>query len=450
MHYGWTSPSLPQLQHENSTIQITNEEGSWMAVMPLLGAIIGSLFGAAVLDIVGRKKVILLTAFPFFTAWLLIAYAKSVVVFLVARFLAGIADGLAFCSVPMYLGEIADPSIRGFLGSCCSLTWILGMLLVNIIGSYTSISIAAIISSVFPVLLLLTFVWMPESPYFLIMKKRFDEARRSLRIFKGVDDVEPELQRLTNAVKEQNTNTGKFLDLFTVKSNRRAVLIVMGTRTAQQCSGTMAFTFYAKTIFQMAGDDISASTASIIYFATQLVVSSISSSIVDKTGRRPLLMISITGAAIALFVEGSYFCIRNEFPEVNIARYSFIPVVALIVFVIVFGIGLQAIPILLLGELFSTNVKAFALSLADIYFNIMATIVSKFFAGVKDKYGIHVPFFVFTACCVLGLIFIIFCVPETKGKTLEEIQNELKGQSGRRNSTAEQEMQTFRGIVMDS
>ncbi|KAF5297360.1 hypothetical protein FQR65_LT01290 [Abscondita terminalis] len=446
MHYGWPSPSLPQLQHPNSTTPITNEEGSWMAVMPLAGATVGSLCGGAVLDVIGRKKTVLLTSIPFFASWLMVAYGKSVALFISARFLAGVGDGLAFCAVPMYLGEIADPKIRGFLGSSCSITWIFGMLLINILGSYLSISIAAIISSIIPVILVVSFMWMPESPYYLIMKDRPEDAKKSLRIFKRVYDVDDELQRLSKAVKEQTTNTGKFLDLFTVKSNRKAVFIMMGMRGFQQCSGTMAITFYAHTIFDNAGDDISSSTATITYFAVQVLLSTISSIIVDRTGRRPLLMISIVGSATALFIEGTYFYLKSKHPELHVEQFSYIPIIALIMFVVVFGIGLQAIPILLLGELFSTNVKAFALCLADIYFNIIATLVSKFFQATKDNYGLYVPFFAFTCCCAFGLLFIVFCVPETKGKTLEQIQDELRGET---KTIESQQMETFKKIVTD-
>ncbi|KAK5640546.1 hypothetical protein RI129_011357 [Pyrocoelia pectoralis] len=429
MHYGWPSPSLPQLQAPKSLLPVTNEEGSWMAVIPLLGATLGAIFSGFILDVIGRKKGVLMTSVPFFVSWLMVAYAKSVAVLLVARFIAGIADGAAFCAVPMYLGEIADVKIRGLLVSSCSLMWIFGMLLINIIGAYTSIKLAAIISSVFPAVLLVTFVWMPESPYYLIMKGRMDEARRSLRIFKRVHEVDGELGRLSAAVKEQSTNTGKFLDLFTVSSNRKAILIVMGMRAIQQCSGMLAITFYAQTIFKSASDDLSSSTATIIYFSVHLAVACISSLIMDRTGRRPLLIISTVGTAIALLLEGLYFYLKTDHPDLGISRYSFIPVAALISFIILFGIGLQTIPILLLGELFPTNVKAFALCVADIYFSIVATIVSKFFQAMKDNYGMHVPFFAFTVCCAVGLLFIIFCVPETKGKTLEQIQEEFKGKS---------------------
>ncbi|CAH0546086.1 unnamed protein product [Brassicogethes aeneus] len=427
MHYGWPSPSLEQLLHGNSTLHLTQDEGSWMAVMPLLGAIVGSLIVGTTVDILGRKRTIILTSFPFFAAWIMIAYANSPLVLYIARFIAGVADGWAFTAVPMYIGEIADPSIRGKLGSGVSVAWIFGMLLINIVGSYLSIRMTALISSVLPVLGLITFMWMPESPYYHLMRGKYNEAKHSLQTFKGMSDVDAELSRLSNAVKSQTRNTGKFLDLFTKPSNRKAVAIMTILRTAQQLSGTTAITFYAKMIFKEAGDDISSELATIIFFSVQLVCTVVCSGIVDRAGRRPLLIMSIIGSSLALFVEGTYFYLKLS-TNYDVSAFSLVPVAALIGYIVIFGLGMQCIPILMLGELFPANVKAFALCLADIYFCIIATIISKFFQIMKDHFGIYFPFYAFTASGLLSLICMYIFVPETKGKTLEDIQKILKNE----------------------
>ncbi|KAF2884950.1 hypothetical protein ILUMI_21227 [Ignelater luminosus] len=444
MHYGWPSPSLPQLLADDSEIPVTDDEGSWVAVMPLLGAIVGAIISGIILDILGRKNVILISCIPYITAWLMIAFTKSVVVILSARFIAGISDGFAFCALPMYLGEIAAPKVRGALGSSVSVTWIFGILLINIIGSYLSIKVTALVSLALPVLCLVTFIWMPESPYYLIMKGNIEQARKNLKTFRCADDVESDLERMSRGVKEQHDNTGKYLDLFTVKSNRKALGIALVLRGAQQLSGTAAITFYAQVIFEEAGSSgaISASEASMIFFAVQLSLCVLTSTIVDKAGRRPLLIISIIGASLALFVEGSYFLVLNEF-DVNLDSFTWIPLVALVGYVVAFSLGMQTIPIMMLGEMFPTNVKAFALCVVDIYFGIIATIVSKFFQITKDNFGLHVPFYSFVLCCILGLIFIIFFVLETKGKTLEQIQKELKGGDSEDDNRIEEQREEY-------
>ncbi|XP_018324447.1 facilitated trehalose transporter Tret1-2 homolog [Agrilus planipennis] len=434
MHFGWPSPSLPRLLREDSPVKITSDDGSWLAVMPLLGAVLGSATTSFLVERFGRKPVIFGTSIPYIITWLLVAFSPNAAMLMVARFLAGITDGFLFCTMPMYLGEIAEPRIRGTIGSSLSVNFTLGILLINIIGSFTTVKMTALISTIFPCLAAATFVFMPESPYHYIIKGQLEEAKISLRKFRGNEDVDGEVTRLMDGIKESNVKTAKFTDLFMEKSNRTALLLMMGLRAAQQFGGTSAITFYAGTIFQEAGDHISPEVASIIYFAVQLGMGCVSLMIVDITGRRPLLILSITGACIALFVEGSYFYIHNV-TSISTASFSWLPVAALVFYVVIFSVGMQPIPMLILGELFSPGVKAYALGFADIYFSFLATIVSKFFQAVKDEFGIYVPFFTFSGCCILGLIFIVICFPETKGKTLEEIQQNFKGKKPTNNPT---------------
>lgn len=427
MHYGWPSPSLPQLiNNTNSSLSIDSDEGSWMAVMPLIGAVIGALGAANIVDYFGRKKTIIATAIPFFIAWMMVAFAKNVIELYLARFLAGIADGVTFTVVPMYIGEIADAKVRGMLGSSCSVTWIIGFLLINIIGSYLSISMTAIVSSLIPVISVATFIWMPESPYYLLMRGRIEEAKESLRKLRRVDDVDDEVDRINTSIQTETKNSGSFLDLFTVKSNAKACFIIGGLRGFQQFSGTTAITFYTQDIFRQAGGNILPHHASMIYFSVQLLMTMVSSSIVDKAGRKPLLIISMSGSAFALFLEGTYFYVQTQ-TNIDTSSFTFVPVIVLIGFVIIFSLGMQSIPILMLGELFPTSVKAYALCLADVYFSVVATIASKFLQIMRDNYGMYVPFYGFTICSICGLVFIVLFVPETKGKNLEEIQQFLRG-----------------------
>lgn len=426
MHYGWPSPSLPILKNGTYRFRVDSDEGSWLAIMPLMGAILGAIVTGIIIDTLGRKKLILFSSFPFFISWIMIGLAQSSTLLHIARFMAGITDGLSFTAVPMFLGEIADPKIRGLLSSMCPVSIVFGLLLINILGNYLTIPVAAFTASVIPVILLLSFAWMPESPYFLLMRGRDEEAKRSLQIFRGNDDVEIELQRLTRAVKDQNKDSGKFLDLFTCASNRKAVFIALGLRTVQQLSGTTAITFYCKTIFLESQEFISPNTATIIYFTVQLLISAVSSFAVDVSGRRPLLIISIIGTSLTLFINGTYLYIKHK--DIDNVGFNFVPLVTLLCYVVIFSLGLQTIPLLIMSEMFPTNVKAFALCLADVYFSIIASVVSKFFNFSNEYFGMHVPFYTFTICCVFGLSFIIFCVPETKGKTLEDIQMYLKGE----------------------
>ncbi|KAJ8930370.1 hypothetical protein NQ314_016834 [Rhamnusium bicolor] len=228
MHYGWPSPYIPVLVEGNYTFRITSDEGSWLTVIPLIGAVFGAFFTGLIVDVFGRKRLIVFSSVPFIASWLLVGFAKSSVMMFVGRFLAGAADGLSFTAVPMYLGEIAEPEIRGLLASICPVCIVIGILLINIFGAYLALDMVAFIGTILPILLLIIFPWMPESPYFYLMKGNVEEARKSLQSFRGVEDVNAELNRMFKAVKEQNENKGSFFQLFTVKSNRKGMIITLG------------------------------------------------------------------------------------------------------------------------------------------------------------------------------------------------------------------------------
>lgn len=441
MHYGWTSISFPQILNSNSTISVTNEQGSWIASAMLIGIFFGANLGALIVDIIGRKHVILLTTFPYFISWIMIAYAKSFAIFVFARLIAGICDGLMIASLPIYVGEISDPKIRGLLGSCIGLSMISGILLINIIGTCLTLQVTAFVSSIPPIIVLLTFIWMPESPYYLIMKGKVDMAKKSIRKLKGSDCAESELKRLLEVVEKQNATPKRYLDLFTVKSNRKALLIFVGTRTFQQFGGPIAIGFYAQTVFEEGSNSISPSAAAIIYFSMQVLFSAICTAIVDKTGRKPLMLISILGTILTLTTEGAYFYFLNK-TDADLSDFKWLPILTLIVYVIMFSLGMQVIPMLLMGELFPTNVKAAAMSVCNSYFAFITTVVTKLFQFTKDEFGIHVPMFIFAISSIFGLVFIVFIVPETRGKTLEEIQNELQGRRREKEIVEERELLT--------
>lgn len=135
---------------------------------------------------------------------------------------------MSFTIVPMYLGEIAEPRTRGLLASVFPVSMGFGALLINILGAYLPLDTVAFISVIAPVLLLLTFSKMPESPYFYLIKGNVEKARRSLQALRGNENITEELNRISVAVREQNEIRGKFFDLFVVKSNRIGLSITLG------------------------------------------------------------------------------------------------------------------------------------------------------------------------------------------------------------------------------
>lgn len=228
MHYAWTSPYLPVLEKGNYTFQITSKQSSDLAVVPTFGAIFGSIATSLMVNILGRKTLIVFSSIPFIVSWLMVGLASSPTLLFIGRFIAGLSDGLSFCIVPMYIGEIAEPQTRGLLASVCPISIVLGSLLINIFGGYLPMNTAAFVCVLLPVLLILTFSWFPESPYYYLMRGKEKEAKQSLEALRGTKNINEELMRISQAVKEQNQHKGNYWKLFTVNSNRRGLLVALG------------------------------------------------------------------------------------------------------------------------------------------------------------------------------------------------------------------------------
>lgn len=346
--------------------------------------------------------------------------------FYVARFIAGLSEGAVFIVVPMYIGEVSEPAIRGVLGSSVSVSFISGILFINCVGPYYSIAISAFVCIAFPVLLLTVFCWMPETPYYLIMKGKIEEARKSLQFLRRMNNVDAELNKLTSDVERQLSEPGTFKNVFTIRSNLKALLIMFGLRSAQQFSGVSAFGLNTHTIFMQAGGDISANMSVIIYTITQILFTFGGSFFIDKFGRKPILLISCLGSTFVLAVTSIYFYLKEK-TDVDISSISWLPLAGMLVYVVLFSVGLGTVPNLMLGELFSASIKGKALFILNIYYAILISTIAKFYQAMADNFGMYVPFAVFAVCCLLSTLFSHYCVPETKGKSLEEIQQNLKG-----------------------
>ena len=200
MNSGWPSPTLPILESGDYIFTVNEDEAYWISKTLQIGAFFGAPLAASIIDVIGRKRTILLVAIPYITAWVLIAYGPNMITFLIARFSAGIAEGSIYIALPMYVGEISDIKIRGVLGTVCSMASCVGILLINIIGPYCTIRTTAFVGLLIPVISLMTFCFMPESPYFFLIKKNEFKAKKSLEFLRNSKNVEIELKNISKDI----------------------------------------------------------------------------------------------------------------------------------------------------------------------------------------------------------------------------------------------------------
>ncbi|KAF5273711.1 hypothetical protein FQA39_LY07401 [Lamprigera yunnana] len=427
----WTSPYLPQiLNGAYPDIQMTSDEGSWCAVMPPLAAPIGAFLAAQLVDRIGRKATTLLVA-PFtFAMFLALAFTTNFYLICAIRFGIGVVETVLYTSLPMYLGEIAAPSIRGILTSSVGFAFLIGTLIINVLGIYVDIFISSLICALVPLLHFLTYVLMPESPYYYIKKNNEEEAKKSLIKFRGTPDVDDELKTLTEMIrKQEKEEQSSVLNLFTVKTNRLGLCIFFILNVTRKFSGSSPFLFYTGMIFKEAGGSIDANLSVIIFLCVQIASAMVSLTIIDRIGRRPVIISSTIICTLALAVSGLYFYFKRD-SQFCIEHLGWLPLTVLTGYMIFYNLGLELSPMVYASELFPTNVKAAALGVVDSISALNGIVTIKLFQILTDSHGMHLPFWVFSGCCGITLILIIKYVPETKNKSLEEIQLDLLRLSG--------------------
>ncbi|KAL1449997.1 hypothetical protein WDU94_002460, partial [Cyamophila willieti] len=382
-------------------------------------------------DKFGRKPIILALCVPFILSWVLILFATSAVFLYAARFIQGIATG-GFCGViPMFIGEIAESSIRGTLGTFFQMFLVIGILIMYCLG-LTSYPIIAMVSLVFPVLLFILFLpLVPETAIYLMKIGQVKKAESSLRYYRAVPsgpdyNVSLELATIQAELDALSQKKSAFSDLFTIRANKRALFIALGLMFFQQLSGINAVIFYSNSIFVAAGSTLDATISSIIVGIVQVIATGISVILVDKLGRRMLMMMSEFVMAIALGILGLYFFLKDSLHQ-NVQALTFLPLLSVVLYIIMFSMGAGPIPWMMVGELFAAEVKGNATGIAVALNWSLAFVVTLSFSTLTATLGTGITFWLFTVLCLIGTMFVFRSVPETKGKTLIQIQKELGG-----------------------
>uniref|UniRef100_A0A1L8DIL6 Facilitated trehalose transporter Tret1 n=2 Tax=Nyssomyia neivai TaxID=330878 RepID=A0A1L8DIL6_9DIPT len=437
---GWTSPTQAALvdSQEEYGFEITREQFSWIGSAMTLGAAAVCIPIGLLINLIGRKLTMLLLVLPFTVGWALIIWATSVPMMLIGRVLVGIAGG-AFCvTAPMYTGEIASKEIRGVLGSFFQLMVTIGILFVYAVGHGVNVFTLSIICAVIPIIFGIIFFFMPESPLYLVTKDQIGKATNSIKWLRGEKyDHNAELADLQQQIDEIRAQPVSLAVAMRRRATIRALIISMGLMFFQQTCGINAVIFYTTDIFAAANTGIEAGVATIIVGVMQVVATFLATLMVDRLGRRILLIASDFAMATCTLILGVYFHLKAK-DEESVASLGWLPIVALCVFIVMFSIGFGPVPFIIIGELFASDIKGFAAGMAMTSNWTLAFVITKAFPSLLDLIGSGPTFWIFSGLSYLGTIFLIFCLPETKGKSLQEIQWLLKGQR----STSEQSIVT--------
>lgn len=423
MHYGWTAPTIEKLKETNSTLKIQDEDVVQLEGLYLLGGLIGLPFNIQLPDRIGRKKSIMVASSISFLGWLLIIFAKNINYIVAARILIGIAGNLGYTCTPMYIAEVAHPNIRGFLTEMVAIMELLGVVFIYSIAPFVPIYIPAIFGGLVLLVQIFSFPFMPESPYFALYKGKEKKAEVELkRLRRDSFKIDEEISEISSGITQQKKEKFSIVPLFQNKGNRKALLLMILLNASQHFSGISVILMNLHVILNSAGvTNISKELAAILFSIVLLVSTIASSLLVDKFGRKTLLTLSYALLSVCLFAIATRFHFGHAGP---VGDFSL--VACTIFYAVSFELGLGSIPIVLLGELFPFNVKATGMTISDISFVLIGVSVIYLYNYLLNSHGLAVCFYLFAMATVFfGMMAKLF-VPETKGKTLEEIQQALK------------------------
>ncbi|KAG5880029.1 hypothetical protein JTB14_034838 [Gonioctena quinquepunctata] len=435
MTMGWTAPMTPYFTSEKSHIKMSLEEVESMETYLLVGCLLALPATIYSVDTFGRKRSLILSCALLIMSWMVIIVAPRVGYIYAARAFQGAGINMAFVAAPMYVGEIAQTNYRGSLASMTLLMIIAGFLLVYSIVPFAPYYASPVVAMAILLTQILLFSFMPETPYYLIIKNRLIEAEESLKFFRGQSEVSDEFKDIVKTIGDERKEKKAALKaLFQVSSHRKAFIIVILLTTAQPFGCHEIILMNLHEILNEAGPTYVESTVAAIIFASLALVAALASTaMVDRLGRKTLLLTSTVLTGISLTVLAIYFNLL--YIGQNVSSVSWIPTVSVMTYALFYKVGLGIIPIVYTTEIFAPKVKSLGMTLSDGSYMTASILSLQLFFHLKKSFGMHVPFYTFAGWTFLISLFIHFYVPETKGRTLEEIQQILRGEkfgSGKR------------------
>lgn len=429
MWIGWPSSVVDKFVHNQTDVHIGYDELSWIVCIMDLGNVISPVFGGYLMDKIGRKLTIAVLGPLFIVSWLLTLHGSTTWTLYVARFTAGLGKGMSYTVVPVFLGEIAGVNIRGALGGVFATQLSFGFLFEVIIGSCVSYRTLNAVSLMVPVLFFAMFVWVPESPYYLLKRGRKTGAAECLRWYRcdaDGDDVGAELQQMEVNVRKDMENKATFHELFTNRKNFKALMVVVTACVAQRAGGISSLVAYASLILPEPAPIIGKFEYIMIFATMMVTINFIGLALVDRIGRKPLLIFSELSLAAVMIVFGLYNFLTVAHGGGITTAAHWLPYMCYLVFSIAYSMGVGFIPVVLLAEMFPVNVRSHCSAIVSITLAFFSFVSNKIFLIVSQKYGYHVMFWGFAVINATCAYFAYRYVIETKGKTFLEIQEMLE------------------------
>ncbi|XP_065221958.1 facilitated trehalose transporter Tret1-like [Planococcus citri] len=423
---GWVAPTLNSLRSPNGEFYITMEESSWIASLENMGTIPGALLTAFILDIVGRKILLTSTAFIFFLMWAVTVFTKSVSVLCLMRLLFGIFVGINDGTNATYLAENSSPQIRGVFGAVSVTLYYTGLLAEFIIATYFSYTTTLIINTIITFLAFLSVLWIKEPVQFLLMKGKDTQAERNFAWLHGgsAEDerIRSEFERIKSNVQSENLKKSSLKKAITYPANYKSLFIVITIYGLVGLTGFFPVMSYASMAFA-SSEILTPNEFTILFGISQALVVVPSSLLIGRFNRRSIILISFSLISLSHAVSTGLYYVNSHI--VTIPYFPWLIFMSITFYASVFAFVYPAI-FVIRGELFPLSVKAPGGCFSIIAFNATNFLTTKAFLYISYTWGIEANFLMFCLLTLATVLFVYFFLPETKNKSLIEIQEMLE------------------------
>ncbi|KAM1549479.1 hypothetical protein ACFX15_010047 [Malus domestica] len=415
---GYSSPARSGVMND---LGLTVAQYSVFGSILTIGAMIGAVVSGRIADYIGRRGAMAFSEIFCILGWLAIAFSKVAWWAELGRLFVGCGMGLLSYVVPIYIAEITPKDLRGGFTTVHQLMICCGVSLTYLIGAFLNWRALALLGTIPCVIQILGLFFIPESPRWLAKIGKWKECEAALQRLRGensnTSQEVAEIRDYTETLKR--LSEARILDLFQ-RRYAYSLIVGVGLMVLQQFGGVNGIAFYASTIFISAG--FSDSVGTIAMVAVQVPMTALGVILMDKAGRRPLLLVSSAGTCLGCLLVGLSFSLQNlqQWKQIT----PILALVGVLVFTGSFSLGMGGIPWVIMSEIFPINMKGSAGSLITLVSWLGSWIVSYTFNFLMD-WSSAGTFFLFSSVSAVTVLFVAKLVPETKGRTLEEIQTSL-------------------------
>ncbi|XP_075100388.1 sugar transporter ERD6-like 7 [Nicotiana tabacum] len=413
---GYSSPTQSAIRED---LNLSIAEFSLFGSILTFGAMIGAITSGPIADYIGRKGAMRMSSAFCVAGWFAIYFAQGALSLDIGRLATGYGMGVFSYVVPVFIAEIAPRDLRGALTTINQLMICCGVSVAFIIGTMLTWRTLALTGLIPCAILLFGLFIIPESPRWLAKIGHQKEFELALRRLRGKDaDISEEAAEIQDYIETlEKLPKVNLFDLFQ-RRYLSSLIVGVGLMVFQQFGGINGICFYTGSIFESSG--FPSDVGTIIYAIIQDVpITALGAVLIDRAGRKPLLLVSATGLVIGCILTGTSFYLKGH--EIAVKGGPILAVTGILVYIGSFSIGMGAVPWVVMSEIYPINIKGAAGSLATLvnWFGAWACSYTFNFLMTWNSFG---TFILYAAVNALSILFVIKIVPETKGRTLEQIQ----------------------------